>query len=226
MAVKITDRNKDLGNRVWFEILKWGNENMRLYPWRNNPTPYNVLIAEVMLHRTRADQVNKLYPFFVEKYSDFKAISDADIASIREDLASLGLKWRADLLYSMAKTIQQKYGGVIPKDKYKLMKLPGVGKYIASAVLCFGYDKKEPILDTNTVRVISRIFDIEATDSSRRSKKFENIFLDLVSLGEPRKFSLSLIDFAALICTARTKPRHDLCPLRDFCAAYNQNKIL
>lgn len=209
-----------LTKKFWFEILNWGSSYMRDYPWRTNPEAYNILIAEILLHRTRADQVKPIYKSFIKKFPNIESIVNAGPEQISSELRSLGLYWRSDLIYFMAKEIKEKYQGEIPVDKYRLMQLKGIGQYISSAVPCFGYDIPEPILDTNTVRVIGRFFGMKVTDSSRRSKKFENIMRDIISYGEPRKFSLSLIDFASLVCTPRANPKCNQCPLKDKCNYY------
>lgn len=203
-------------------ILKWGNENLRSYPWRDNfDNIYNILLAEVMLHRTRADQVKPVYEFFIKKYPDFKSIANSDQEEIVKDLHALGLIWRSFQLHKMAKEIQEKYDGIIPKDLDKLIELSGVGPYIASAIMCFVYDEKIAVLDTNIVRVIGRIFGMKCRDSSRKSKEFKSVMIDLISYGEPRKFTLSFIDFAALVCRP-SNPRCDKCLLKDICDYYLQ----
>lgn len=197
-------------------ILEWGNKNRRDFPWRNTHDPYEIMIAEIMLHRTNADQVKTVYEKFIENFPDFKSIVRAGSENIRTEMQSLGLFWRSDLLYRLADEVEEKYNGTLPLEKKKLMELPGVGHYIASAILCFGYNRPEPLLDTNTVRVIGRIFGIKITDSSRRSKKFYKIMEDIVLFEEPRRLSLSMLDFAALVCTT-TNPKHELCPVNSIC---------
>lgn len=201
---------------VYNKIIRWGEKNIRKYPWRETTDPYRILIAEFMLHRTRADQVKHLYKNFIKKYPDFKSIVDAGPENIKNEFKSLGLFWRADLLYKFSEEILEKYNGEIPENKEELLELPGMGDYIASALLCFGFDLPEPILDTNTVRIIGRIFGLEITDSSRRNKKFEKIMKQLVEQGEPRKFSLSMVDFGALVCKSK-KPSCNICPLVKMC---------
>jgi A/G-specific adenine glycosylase len=197
-------------------ILEWGNKNLRDFPWRNTHDSYKIIIAEIMLHRTNADQVKTVYEKFIENFPDFESIIRAGSENIRTEMQSLGLFWRSDLLYRLAEEVMEKYNGTLPLEKKKLMELPGVGHYIASAILCFGYNRPEPLLDTNTVRVIGRIFGIKITDSSRRSKKFHKIMQDIVFCEEPGRLSLSMIDFAALVCTA-TNPKHELCPVNNIC---------
>jgi len=202
----------------WEKILEWGENNLREFPWRKTEKKYRILIAEIMLHRTQATQVEDIYASFIGRYPDFNAIFEAGKEKIRNDLRSLGLLWRADLLYSMAEEIVKNYGGEVPLEKDELLKLPGVGNYIASALLCFASNRPEPLLDTNTVRVIGRVYGMEITDSSRRSKEFEQILWDMAELGDARKFYLSLIDFAATICKA-ANPRCDDCPLKKICCS-------
>lgn len=213
--LKNIDQEKVI-EEVHSKIIKWGEKNLRKYPWRETTDPYRILIAEFMLHRTRADQVKDLYKDFVKKYPDFRSIVDAGPGNMKNEFKSLGLFWRADLLYKFSEEILEKHNGEIPKDKEKLLELPGMGQYIASAVLCFGFNLPEPILDTNTVRIIGRVFGLKISDSSRRNKKFEKIMNLLVRQGEPRRFSLSMIDFGAKVCTSR-KPGCEDCPLKDVC---------
>ncbi len=211
------DFYRESTKKIWSYILEWGTKNLRNYPWRDDfNDSYRMLIAEVMLHRTKADQVKPIYEIFVKKYPDFKSIARSNEEEIKKDLQSLGLNWRSAQLYKMAKEIQERYEGTVPQDMDKLIELPGVGPYIASAILCFVYDENIAVLDTNIVRVIGRIFGLEVRDSSRRSKEFRSIMKDLISHGEPRRFTLSLIDFAALICRP-SRPRCEICPLKGIC---------
>jgi len=203
-------------------LLGWGKTNLRIFPWRNTNDPYKILIAEVMLHRTKAAQVEEIYESFILKYPDFESIAKAGPEIIKSELHPLGLFWRADMLYELAKIIVNSDSGQIPTNKKELMKLPGVGDYIASAVLCFSYEKPEPILDTNTVRVIGRVFGIEINDSSRRNKKFQQIMFDIINCRKSKKISLLMIDLASLICIAGHNQNHSQCPLNNVCNYYEK----
>lgn len=203
------------------ELLIWGGQNLRKFPWRETSDPYKIVIAEMMLHRTKADQVKDIYEKFILKYPDFESIVKAGREAIKADLRSLGLFWRADLLYDMAVEVVGRYGGKLPLDRKKLMEMPGVGNYISAAILCFGYNLPEPVLDTNTVRVLGRIFGLNITDSSRRSKLYYDVMYDLVNFWDPRTVSFALIDFANVVCIPGEKPRCEICSLRDICEFYS-----
>lgn len=208
-------------NIIRAELLLWGDKNLRKFPWRDTADPYKIAVAEIMLHRTKANQVEDIYLKFIQKYPDFESIVKADRKTIRSEMESLGLFWRSDMLYDMAREIVDNYSGKLPMDKKKLMAMPGIGNYISAAILCFGSNLPEPILDTNTVRVIGRIFGLKITDSSRRSKLYYDIMHDLVDFWNPRIISFTLIDYASIICIAGIKPRCDICTLKDICLFFN-----
>ncbi len=226
--MKAINKDKDYFKKIKIirtELLIWGEQNLRKFPWRETSDPYKIVIAEVMLHRTRAYQVKDIYEKFILKYPDFESIVKAGREAIRADLKSLGLFWRADLLYDMAVEVVEKYSGKLPLDRKKLMTMPGVGNYISAAILCFGYNLPEPVLDTNTVRVLGRIFGLNITDSSRRSKLYYDVMYDLVNFWDPRTVSFSLIDFANAICIPREKPKCEICKLKDICIYYSNLKL-
>lgn len=193
-------------------LLSWGKKNIVDYPWRKNRTPYRVLVAEILLHRTRAEQVIPLYNNLIISCPDVHSLAAVDRRKLQKMLKSAGLRWRIDLMHEMAKTIVENYGGKIPSQKEELMKLPGVSEYIASAVRCFAFGYPEPLLDTNTVRITGRVFGIEVKDSSRRSKKMRDLMKNLLDTEKPDIFNYAMIDFGKKVCKKRG-PECFACPL-------------
>ena len=47
-------------------LLQWFDENKRILPWRQDPTPYHVWISEIMLQQTRVEAVKSYYARFTE----------------------------------------------------------------------------------------------------------------------------------------------------------------
>ncbi len=197
-------------------LLRWWSHGKRHYPWRKTEDPYKVLIAEVLLHRTSADQVVPLYETFVERFSDVGSLATSSPDELTQLFRSAGLHWRWRLLHAMAAQLEEEFNGQIPEDLEILISLPGVSHYIASAVRCFAFGKPDVILDTNTVRVVGRLFKLAVTDSSRRSRRFRTLLEQLIDREHPREFNHALIDLAAQICRSKT-PLHDECPLEEFC---------
>lgn len=194
-------------NTIRAALLDWGKANMRQYPWRDTQDPYAILVAEVLLHRTRADQVVPVYIKLLKEYPTIQQLSRAHSKKLSTIVRPLGLFWRVPLLKEMAKTIVLS-GGEIPPDASWLKSLPGVGPYIAASTVSFAFNLPEPILDTNTVRILGRVTGSHVTDSSRRSRRFQKMMSELIDPEQPRAFNLALLDLAASIC----KPAKPECP--------------
>jgi len=205
-------------------LLTWGRENFRDYPWRSTQNPYEILISEVMLHRTQSEQVVQVYLKFIEKFPDVRSLGQASEHEIHEIMHPLGLKWRIDLVYPMAVFLNDNYHGEIPKGKDELKLLPGVSEYIAGAVRCFAWDMHEAIADTNTIRITGRIFGLITRDSSRRSKRFKDLLLELVPPSRPRDFNYALLDLGGKLCVKWMEPLCGQCPIQQFCQ-YGLTKI-
>jgi A/G-specific adenine glycosylase len=92
--------------------------------------------------------------------------------------------------------------------------LPGVGDYVAQAVLCFAFGRRAVLLDTNTMRVVGRLKEREST---RRWQLRLDLYRISGSTGPDAEFNYGLLDLGALVCRAG-KPRCDVCPLRTGCA--------
>lgn len=197
-------------------LLAWGKGHYRDFPWRKISNPYHILIAEVLLHRTRADQVRPVFERFIRDYPDIQSLLDADPTNVGEHLRPLGLRWRTDLLQKMVQEIAAHYAGKIPLNRKELMTLPGVGDYISSALLTFSGTSPEPIMDTNTVRVIGRVFGLHLNDSARRKKQFRKIMQQLIGENRAIDVSFAMIDLAAQVCRPHT-PTCKSCPISSFC---------
>ena len=198
-------------------LLAWGNSNFQPFPWRFTHNPYAILMAEIMLHRTQVKQVIPVYIEFLKKYPDITHIHDASEDSVKESLASLGLRWRIALIKEMVDEIWNQFGSIIPQERELLLSLPGINDYIASAVRCFAWNYPDPIIDTNTVRIIGRIFGVETKDSSRRSRGIRLLTEKLIDQQDPAKFNYALLDLAHLICHKRVEPECVTCPVRPYC---------
>jgi A/G-specific adenine glycosylase len=198
-------------------LINWGKENFRAFPWRMSSDPYQILMAEVMLHRTQAKQVVSVFNEFVERYPTISSVAQASLDELHEILYSLGLRWRIDLIHQMSVEVMQQHSGVIPRRREALLDLPGVSDYIAGAVRCFAWNLPEPVLDTNTVRVMGRIFGLDVKDSSRRSRQFRELASTLLDPLSPREFNYALLDLADSVCTKKQEPKCNRCPLLRWC---------
>ncbi|PTQ51173.1 MAG: A/G-specific adenine glycosylase [Hydrogenibacillus schlegelii] len=204
-------------------LLKWGRENLRDFPWRRTRDPYRVLLSEMLLQRTRAAQAVPVYEELIRRYPSVFELSRAEPDGLERILAPLGLRWRIPLIREMAGQVVERHGGRIPADRKQLLSLPGVGDYAASAVLSFAFNFPEPVLDANTVRLTGRLFGIEVTESSRRSRGLRELVAGLVDREHPRLFNYAFLDVASTICRPG-KPVCGACPVAEICYHYAEAK--
>lgn len=204
-------------------LLDWWPHHKRYFPWRNTQNPYEILIAETILHRTRAEQALSLYEGFLQIFPDISSLAGSTPDQLTQLFHSGGLHWRWKLLHNTAVELQEKFSGRIPDDFDLLVSLPGISHYIASAIRCFAFGYPDALLDTNTVRVAGRLTGLNVNDSSRRSPVFRAVLERLIDRQYPRDFNFALIDLAALICKSRN-PVHGDCCLKDYCYFNDYNK--
>lgn len=200
-------------------VIKWEKENWMPYPWRVDRTPYKVLIAELLLKRTTRQAVAREFPKFIQRFPDFNSIYNAPMEEVEEAFKHLGLyKQRARQLKQLAEVIIRTYKGKIPDRWEDLVSLPGVGVYLAGAVLSFGYGKKAPVLDSNVIRLLSQLAGIKV----KKYEEYLKLLWKLVPDEEHDYFNYGMIDLGALVCHYK-QPRCGSCPLKDFCVQYLKN---
>jgi len=189
----------------------------RSFPWRKTKNPFHILTSEIMLQKTDAQKVLKVFPHFIVKYSSPHALSIAILSILRKDIFLLGIHDRAKRLKETAKILIDRFNGYVPKEKDKLLTLRGVGDYIANAVLCFAFNKDVPIVDANVIRVIERFFSLKSKKVRPRTDKLIWQFAEkLVPKGNAKEYNRAILDFAALVCTAK-KPNCLNCPISKKC---------
>lgn len=205
------------------------NKNIiiRQFPWRKTKDPYKIMIAEFMLHRTKAEQVVLVYEDFINKYPNLDALAKADTEQISKYTEHLGLHWRSNHFINSAKFIIDNFKGIYPSNKEDLLKIPGVGDYVSSVIITVCFNKSVSVIDSNIARFINRFYGLGYTGEIRRKKEIIKKAEILFNNENSAIFLFSLLDFMALICTAK-KPRCSECILNDECSYVkeNSNKLM
>ncbi|HEC82557.1 MAG TPA: DNA glycosylase [Thermoplasmatales archaeon] len=175
------------------------------------------MIAEFMLHRTKAEQVVSVYPEFIKKYPDIKALAEADFEEVRRVTEHLGLHWRAGHFIESARYIVSRHDGKIPADYEKLRKIPGIGEYVAGAILAVCFNKPAPVVDSNIARFINRYYGLKLSGEIRRKKKIIDLSMKLFDFENPGDLLFAIVDFTSLVCKPGT-PLCEKCPLKNGCS--------
>ncbi len=199
-------------------LLDWYDSRRRDLPWRTAPTLYGTWISEIMLQQTTVATVTPRWHAFLERFPDVAALAAADEAQVLDAWAGLGYYRRARQLHAAARAIVES-GGDLPRSREDWLALPGIGTYTAGAVASIGLGIPVPAVDTNVVRVLTRL----ACGSPGEAKAFprrelDALAADLVSPDRPGDWNQALMDLGAGPC-APSAPRCDACPLADACRA-------
>jgi len=201
-------------------LLNWYHHLGRDLPWRVQASPYRTWISEIMLQQTRVETVIPYFESWMERFPDIHSLAEASEEEVLRLWEGLGYYSRARNLHAAAKEIVQEYHGLMPDDRRKLEKLPGIGRYTAAAITSIAFGLDEVALDGNVRRVLARLFDVSLPS---RSNEATNLFRDiaegLLPHGQAGDFNQAMMDLGALICTPRS-PLCMRCPLNDLCQAY------
>lgn len=199
-------------------LLEWDVRNRRDFPWRRTKDAYKILVAEIMLQRTKAEQVVPVYERFVKKYPNPHSLSKASVSEIRAEILSLGLEKRAQGLKKLAEQLVEEHRGKIPNSRNELVKLHWVGNYSANALLCHAFGEDVPTVDANFARLLIRVFSLKPKHPAQKDKRiwaFAQSLMPLVK-GRARALNLAILDLASKICTPQ-KPSCETCPLNSIC---------
>jgi A/G-specific adenine glycosylase len=199
-------------------LLKWYALNKRTFIWREKKlTPYQVIILELMLQRTPAQRVEKVFEDFIRKFPDPITLHSASDNELESLLLTLGLqRRRRTLLKSLAGQLIKEYGGRVPVEREKLLSLPGVGLYVANAVMCYCYGKTRPLVDTNAARVLKRVFGFKSRNDHSLEKHLWMFAEKILPKNDAKSFNWALIDLGSLVCKP-TIPNCSECPMCDIC---------
>lgn len=201
------------------ELLGWYRLIKRDLPWRMNRDPYRVWVSEIMLQQTRVDTVIPYYNQFMSKFPTVTALAEAPETEVLKSWEGLGYYSRARNLQAGAKEVKERYGGIVPDDKASVAGLKGVGPYTSGAIMSIAFNRPEPAVDGNVMRVLSRYFCLEddiAKPSTRVS--IEKLAASLIPEGAAGDFNQALMELGALVCTPKS-PSCLPCPVMEHCAA-------
>jgi A/G-specific adenine glycosylase len=198
-------------------LLEWFQAHRRRFPWRNrSASPYEKIVAEILLQRTQADTVARFFRGFLRRFPSWSSLAEASEEEIGEFLRPVGLwRRRAASLKLLAAEMAQRRGR-FPADRDQLERLPGVGQYIANSVLLFCHGEAQPLLDTNMARVLERYFGPRKLADIRDDPYLQALSRRVIDSDDPISLNWAILDHAALVCKIR-RPLCDTCPLAPDC---------
>lgn len=219
IPVTILDSNIDEVRNL---ILQWGKAHYKAYPWRVPDQAWHGLIAEILLQRTKAKNVVPVYEQFISRFKTVEELAHTSVEAIEDVIYPLGLRWRAPLIKKLAESLLQ-LDGEVPRSYSELLKLPGVGTYVASAWFGFHGHGRSVIIDTNVVRWICRLVDQPMNGETRRKKWLIQLAEKLTPEDNCKEYNYAVLDFSMDICTS--VPKCYRCPLSEQYCLYRIKHI-
>jgi A/G-specific adenine glycosylase len=220
-----TDMKKNEIQRFHKTLMNWYLENHRALPWRKTDNPYHIWVSEVMLQQTQVNTVSPYYRKFLQKFPTLKRLSQAPLQDVLKSWEGMGYYARARNFHRAAGIVQEKHSGTIPNDWNGFRQLPGVGDYIAAAVLSIAFGQPYPVVDGNVKRVLARLLQIDApVNKSTSTMIFKETAEMLKDMQSPGTYNQAIMEIGAVICKPK-KPLCDGCPLQPFCRAYKAGSV-
>ncbi len=200
-------------------LLHWYNTHHRHLPWRESCDPYRIWVSEVMLQQTQVKTAVPYFLAFVDRFPTLESLARADLEKVLKSWEGLGYYARARNLHKAAQQVVQHMDGRIPHRFSDFKALPGVGDYIASAVMSMAFNQVHAVVDANVKRVLARLLclDIPVNQSSAHTR-FKAVADTLVDRTDPGSFNQALMELGALVCTP-SAPDCGRCPLAHPCLA-------
>ncbi|HSS96741.1 MAG TPA: A/G-specific adenine glycosylase [Terriglobales bacterium] len=200
-------------------LLRWYGSRERRLPWRKNPRPYAVWVAEIMAQQTRLESMLPYYRRWMHRFPTIKSLARSKEQDVLKLWEGLGYYSRARNLRKAAQIVKEEFGGRLPTTAIEIRKLPGIGPYTAGAIASLAFGADEAAVDGNAVRVLARYFNVglsPVTTMGRR--RFWQLARQNLPTGKAAAYNQALMDLGAQVCAPRN-PQCEICPLAQGCRA-------
>lgn len=179
------------------KIMTWWSINARDLPWRRDPSPYNVLVSEIMLQQTQVSRVAPKYLEFLQAFPTLKDLAKTDTKRLLQVWSGLGYNRRAVWLKEAAQSIVDMES--FPTTVDELRKLKGIGTYTSRSILIFAFNQNLAAVDTN----IRRIFIASGFTTEDASEKDLQNIANLFLLRESsRDWHNALMDYGSKVLSS------------------------
>ncbi len=178
-------------------IYDFYKNHKRHFPFRENVTPYNVLVSEIMLQQTQTGRVSEKYLQFTKKFPDFTSLSAASLEEILKEWKGLGYNRRAIALKTIADTIIKDFEGKLPESIEILKSFPQIGHNTAASIITFAFNKPTVFIETNIRRVYIYFFFPDKRKIN--DKEILSIVKKTIDNDNPREWYYALMDYGVML---------------------------
>lgn len=180
---------QDFREAVW----DYFRAHERTMPWREDPSPYHVLVSELMLQQTQVGRVLPKYQQFIKLFPTIQTLASALLGEVLAAWSGLGYNRRAKFLHAAAQKVVNDYAGQLPDTLEDLVALPGVGRNTAGAILAYAYNRPVVFIETNVRTVFFHHFFADRTDVDDR--ELQPLVQLTCDTEHPRQWYWALMDY-------------------------------
>lgn len=176
-------------------------------------SPYRVLIATVLSHRTKDEVTDLASRRLFDRYPTPEALAAAEPTEVAQLIKPVGFYNRkSKTIVRIARDLLDRFGGVVPEDLEAMCTLPSVGRKTANVVLVNGFGTPAVAVDTHVHRISNRLGWVRTKTPEQTERALRRI--------APRDTWLHLND--ALVNHGRAVckpigPRCSICPVVGLC---------
>lgn len=182
-------------------IWKYYEKHKRQMAWRDDPTPYKVVVSEIMLQQTQAERVAKKFDSFIAKFPSLPLLAQAQLHEVLQEWQGLGYNRRALNLHKLAQAIK----GKLPQTYEELVELPGIGPNTAGSILAFAFNIPYPFIETN-IRTVFINFFFKKSRGKIDDKKLIPLIKKTLDKKNPREWYYALMDYGAFLKRTQINP--------------------
>lgn len=173
-------------------------------PWRDEITPYRIVVSELMLQQTQVSRVMDKYPEFIMRFPDFTTLSQAPLAGVLEAWQGLGYNRRAKYLHTIARRVVDEWGGILPQDPEMLISLTGIGRSTAGSIAAFAFNMPVVFIETNIRRVFIHHFFPEG--DAIADSQILPVVEQTLDRDNPREWYYALMDYGTWLAGRMQNP--------------------
>ena len=200
---------------IWMDreaLLSWYREIQRPLPWRLEPSPWSILLSEILLQQTQMERGIAYHAKLLKRFPTVQSMAKSSVDEVLHLWQGAGYYSRARRLHALALDVMELHGGVLPNDYEGLLQLPGIGPYTAAAIASIAFKQPVACVDGNIRRVMAR-----QTNQEEPSMKQVQTFADTHLVSEsPGDWNQAMMELGALVCSPRNPSCED-CPIANSC---------
>lgn len=132
--------------------------NKRNFIWREEISPYTILISEVMLQQTQTARVIPKFQNWLTQFPNFAALAAASNHDVLTAWQGLGYNRRGLALAKIAQLVMHEHNGQLPHDPVILQTFPAIGPNTAGSICAFAFNNPIVFIETNIRTVYTHTF--------------------------------------------------------------------